>query len=642
MMKKSFLLLSIQLFILTAFAQTVFTYGNNAVSKDEFLRAFNKNNSAAANREKSIREYLDLYSNFKLKVKAAEELRLDTLPQIVYDIANFRQQVIENYMSDEKGSAKLMEEAFIRSQKDLHVQHLSINIDASAKPEDTLLAYKNIMDACEALKRGETNNESINDKYKVRSGDLGFITVFSVPYQYENILYALRPGQVSKPFRSKNAWHIFKLIEERKSIGKWKVAQILFTYPPNAPEETKNATMKKADSVYGLLKSGADFTRLVKEFSDDKLTYMKGGELPEFGTGRYDYGFENEVTKLKADNDITKPFTTEYGVHIVKRIAFAETPAEKDNAGLQFELKQKLMQDSRMNEARESFSTSVVSLIGYKKLAIVKDVDLFRYADSISNSTSQMDIDQFPISKKKVLMIKENVLKGADWLNFVKDYKTNPEQYNGESNTVLWNKFITYSAMEYYKQHLENYNADFRYQMNEFKEGNMLFEIMERNVWSKAASDTTGLLNQYNANKTKYKWAPSAEVLIFNCSNEKLANETMKAIMNGKKWKEISDSSEGSIQADSGRYEIAQITDPSSHGEPAGNSYSSVIKNSDGTATFVKYIKIYPADQQRSFEEARGLVINDYQTVLEKKWLESLRKKYPVKINEAVVREMIH
>jgi peptidyl-prolyl cis-trans isomerase SurA len=329
-------------------------------------------------------------------------------------------------------------------------------------------------------------------------------------------------------------------------------------------------------------------------------------------------------------------------VHIVKRIAFAETPAEKDNAGLQFELKQKLMQDSRMNEARESFSRNVVSLIGYKKLAIVKDVDLFRYADSISNSTSQMDIDQFSISKKKVLMIKENVLKGADWLNFVKDYKTNPEQYNGESNTVLWNKFITYSAMEYYRQHLEDYNVDFRYQMKEFKEGNMLFEIMERNVWSKAASDTTGLLNQYNANKTKYKWAPSAEVLIFNCSNEKLANETIKAIMKGKQWKEISDSSEGSIQADSGRYEITQITDPSSHGEPAGNSYSSIIKNSDGTATFVKYIKIYPADQQRSFEEARGLVINDYQTVLEKKWLESLRKKYPVKINEAVVREMIH
>jgi len=641
-MKKFYLLFAMAISCASVQAQTVFTYGTNTVSKEEFLRAYNKNNSPVTDKEKSLREYLDLYSNFKLKVKAAEELRLDTLPQIQYDVTNFRRQVEENYMSDEKGSAKLMDEAFIRLQKDLHVVHFSIPVPV-ALPDDSIKAYKQISGAYEDLNAGSEDFRAISEKYAVKYGDLGFITVFSVPYEYENIIYALKPGQVSKVYRSKNVWHIFKVTEERKSIGKWKVAQILFTYPPDASAEIRTAMLKKADSVYQLLNNGADFTKIAREYSDDKLTYMKGGEMPEFGTGRYSLDFEKEVFKLKADNDITKPFTTAYGIHIVKRIAFAATPTEKESAGLQFELKQKLMQDPRINQAKESFAKDVINLISYKKSTTVKEADLFRYADSVAKSPSSADPDKFPISNKTIATFKNGSVKGSDWLKFIRDYKGNTEQYKGESNPALWDKYVTYASLEYYKNHLEEYNADFKYQMKEFKEGNMLFEIMERNVWSKAAADTVGLLSQYNANKTKYKWAASADVLIFNSTNEKLANDALDALKKGKYWREIIESSEAAVQADSGRYELTQITDPASAGTtPVANSYSTVIKNSDGSATFVKYITVYPADQQRSFEEARGLVINDYQNVLEKKWLETLRKKYPIKINEAVVSELIH
>ena len=637
-MKKFYLLFAMALCMASVHSQTVFTYGNNVVSKDEFLRAYNKNNNPVTDKEKSIREYLDLYSNFKLKVKAAEELRLDTLPQIQYDIANFRRQVEENYMSDEKGSAQLMDEAFARSQKDLHVIHFSIPV---AQPGDSTKDYQQIMAAYQSLHAGDENYQAIADKNNLKFGDLGFITVFSVPYEYENIIYALKPGQVSKAYRSKYAWHLFKVTEERKSIGKWKIAQILFTYPPDASEDTRKASLKKADSVYQLLMNGADFAKIAKEYSDDKLTYMRAGEMAEFGTGKYEPDFEKEVFKLKADNDITRPFTTAYGVHIVKRIAFAPTPTEKDNAGLQFELKQKLMQDPRINEAKEMFAKEIIALIGYKKSAAVKDADLYRFADSIIASPSA-DADKFPISNKTIITFKNGSVKASDWLKFVRDYKSNPEQYKGETNAELWNKYVSYASLEYYKKHLEEYNADFRYQMKEFKEGNMLFEIMERNVWSKASTDTVGLLAQYNANKTKYKWAASADVLIFNSSNEKLANDALEALKKGKYWKEIIEGAETGIQADSGRYELSQITDPAVKGTVAENSFSTILKNSDGSATFVKYIKVYPPDQQRSFEEAKGLVINDYQNVLEKKWLEALRKKYPIKINEAVVGQLIH
>ena len=173
-MKKFYLMFAMATLCASVHSQTVFTYGNTPVSKEEFLRAYNKNNTPVTDKEKAVREYLDLYSNFKLKVKAAEVLRLDTLPQIQYDVANFRRQVEENYMSDEKGSAKLMDEAFIRMQKDLHVIHFAVPV-----AEDSLKAYQQITAAYNALQTGETNYQSIADNSNSKFGDLGFITVFS-------------------------------------------------------------------------------------------------------------------------------------------------------------------------------------------------------------------------------------------------------------------------------------------------------------------------------------------------------------------------------------------------------------------------------------------------------------------------------
>ncbi len=638
-MKKIYLLLVLAIGYTTGYAQAVFTYGPYVVSKDEFMRAYNKNNSPVSDKETSVREYLELYSNFKLKVRAAEELRLDTLPQIQYDIANFRHQVEENYMSDEKGTARLLDEAFYRSQKDLHVLHFSTTVPALAA--DSLLAIRRMEAVYAALNANETDYRMIAEKNDVKYGDLGFLTVFSVPYEFENIIYSLKPGQASKLYRSKKSWHVFKLVEERKSAGKWKVAQILFSFPPDAGENIRASIVKKADSVYNLLQNGADFSRLAKELSDDKLTYMKGGEMPEFGTGRYRPEFEKEVFRLQSDNEITRPFSTAFGVHIVKRIAFAATPTEKESNSLQFELKQKLMQDSRINESKEAFARSVISQIGFKRSALVKDAELFRDADSIARSASP-DPGIYPVSKKVIISFKKGSVSGKEWLSYVRDFKSNNEQYKGESNQEIWKRFETYSALEYYKKHLEEYNADFQYQMKEFREGNMLFEIMERNVWGKAAADSAGLKQLYEAEKSKYKWAASADVIIFSCANEKLANETLRDVKGGKYWKQITENADGAVQADSGRYELTQITDPAVLATPVNNSYSSVLKNADGTATFVKYITVYPPDQQRSFDEARGLVINDYQAILEKKWLEELRKRYPVKINEPVVKQLIN
>jgi peptidyl-prolyl cis-trans isomerase SurA len=643
-MKKILLLFTFTGLTIALFSQTLFTYGNAAVDKNEFVRAYNKNKTPVADKEKALREYLDLYIKFKLKVKAAMELRLDTLPQLQYDAQSFRSQIEDSYLNNEKAVNDLLNEAFDRSQKDLHILHFFAPVAGAASPEDSLKAFNSILALYTALAAGKTDYDNLTtaSSLKISHSDLGFITAFTLPYEYENLFYSLKMGQASRPYRTKNGWHVFKLIGERKAVGKWKVAQILFSIPPDATDNDKKIFEKKADSVYQLLVKGEDFGKMARWFSDDKISYGNNGELAEFGSGKYEASFENEVFKLTRDNEISKPFLTPYGFHIVKRLSHSPVTSDKTDPAFQFELKQKIQQDTRINNARDLFVKEVYKQVNLKKTGAVSDADLYRYADSViaNLNSGATKMAAYPISNKVIYSFDKTKLTGKDWLDFVRSYKGSGELYRGESNAALADKFISSTVMDYYKKHLEDYNTDFRYQMEEFKDGNVLFEIMERNIWGKAAGETEELKKFYSQNKNRYLWAASADIILFNCSNKTVADEAKADLLKGKDWKKIMEDGANNIQADSGRFELSQI--PVSVDKQATGSVSEIVVNAvDGNANFVKFVRFYAADLQRSFEEARGLVINDYQNILEEKWINDLKKKYPVKLNEPVFQSLL-
>lgn len=645
-MKTIAILFAVVLCAGSAQSQTFITYGNSTISREEFLKAYNKNKVEVPDKEKALREYADLYANFKLKVKAAEELRLDTLPQIQFDIRNFREQIIENYLSNDKGIERLTGEALKRAQKDLHIIHFSAPAFANATPVDTARAYKAIMDLYQRMKDGKkeaaalTENAAANGSV-VKQADFGYVTVFTLPYEYENIIYNLKDGELSQPYRSKNAWHIFKLAGERPSAGRWKIAQILVAVSPDADEAAITAARNKADNVYGKLKDGESFMEIAKTSSDDKLTYLNGGELQEFGTGTYTSNFEDEVLKLHTDGQLSQPFRTALGFHVIKRMGFAPTPSNDKDAAYLFDLKQKVLRDARVNAEKEQFSKEIVSRVGVKKITKVKDADLYRFADSLLMNPALEQVNAWPISDKDILKVNKETLKGSDWLSFVRAYYNNNPETGGKPNKQLWSKFEEAAALNYYKANLETYNPDFKFQMQEFREGNMLFEIMEKKVWGKAIDDSVGLRKYYDAHQQDFKWAASTDVLIFNATTAKVADEAMNALKKGKNWRTVAEELGTSLQADSGRYELTQITGANTATTPTRGTYTATVTNIDGSATFVKYVNVYPANQQRSFEEARGLVINEYQQQLEQEWLADLKKKYPVRINEGMIKQML-
>jgi peptidyl-prolyl cis-trans isomerase SurA len=630
-------------------AQTLFTYGKHKVDKEEFLRAFYKNNTGDKS-EQAMRDYLDLFIAFKLKVQAAKDLKMDTLPGQKNDLLNFRRQIETDYLNDDSIVHILVKEAFNRSLKDIRIAHIFIPFDdsyvknpsvaAGNNTIDTLAAWQNIQKAWAALKNGAdfgltAEKYSLDPSVKHNKGDIGFITVFSLPYPLESIAYALQTGTFSMPCKSLAGYHIIKKIAERPAFGKMRAAQILLAYTPAASNEERQKKKKLADSLYHALEQGSDFESLARQFSSERNASTTGGLMPDFGVGRYDPVFENTVLSLENDGDISKPFETAYGIHLVKRIK--HLPVTNDSSQAEVLFKEAILQDSRVAIAGEQFTAQMLQSTGYQKK--YKDEPLWSVTDSFL--ARNHFIPSKGINEQTVLFSfdKESTTV-KDWLIYIQTEKNKYSATSPLPYPTIMKTFVSLQAKDYYRAHLEDYNADFRNQLTEFSEGNQLFEIMEQQVWSKAAEDKKGLQQYYEEHKEKYTWGPSVNAIFFTTDDRKTAEDISSDIENYiKKWRTLAESSAGKIIADSARFELGQIPGAKEDIRP-GQITALITDPANGSTNFMYVLNVYTKPAQRSFDEARGLVINDYQAVLEEKWIRVLKKKYPVKVKEKVLQTL--
>ncbi len=623
----------------SANAQTLFYYANDSISAKEFLRAYQKNNTATKDAS-SISGYLNLYIASRLKIAEAKRLGYDTLPQMVADLDNLRQQILPNYLSDKESLNKLVNEAFARSQKDIRLAHIFISTKSNTADE-LAAATKKSIDVAAAIKSGE-NFGALAKKYSddpaaaTNAGNLGWITVFSLPYQLENLAYTTPVGKTSATHRSKAGYHLFKNLGERKAAGRMKAAQILLAFSPGDTEAEKLILKKRADSIYNRILKGDDFGKLATQFSNDVISSAANGLMPEFGVGQYDVIFESKAFALAKNGAVSPPFATEHGYHIVKRLGRTPVIAlMKDEQ--RHELQDRVDQSDRNATIKTALVKTVMQQVQYKKL-LTKDAELWDYSDSVLNNRTANNTNSIK-PETTLLSLNNKTITSADWIGYAQTFRFKPDGSGIKNYPQLWDEFVEAQAMDYYQHHLEDFNEDFRQQVNEFKEGNLFFEIMQKQIWGPAQTDSAALENYFEKNKANYKWQQSAEAVIFYAADTASARIFLAQLKKKPTaWQTLVSNMGEKISADSGRFEFSQI--PGVHKKhPLTTGLTTPQTNkADGTVSMAYIIKIYPQGQQRNFADAKGLVINDYQSQLEKQWIEELKKKYAVRVNERVLR----
>jgi peptidyl-prolyl cis-trans isomerase SurA len=618
-------------------AQTLFTYGNKKVSKQEFTRAYDKNPSTAASRKEGLKEYLNLFINYKLKVQAAYDEKLNEQATFKYESANFKKQVTDNIINDEANVKALVNEAFNRSQKDIQLGQVFIEVKPNS---DTAQAYKQIQQAYAQLKAGKDFAEvaatfSTDEGTKQARGYFGYVTAFTLPYEYENEIYKLKQGEFGTPYRSAIGYHIFKNLKERPALGKRKVAQVLIAVPKGIAEDQKARFAAIADTVYARAKRGEAFDKLVTEFSTDRTSMYNGGQLAEVSVGQYNNDFDEAIFSIQKIGDIHRPFQTSHGWHVVKLLEI--TPANRNiddpvNVSL---LKQQVERDNRLTIAKKGLIKKWMSLCGFKSFSIDEQAFLL-FTDSAIAGKSLTGIEKMKPETVLFSFTKQKVT-GADWAKFIAAIKQSGSPLANKPTLELKQEYERIVTGEYYHDHLEDFNESLRQQCKEFDEANLLFSAMDKHVWSKAGEDSAGLANHYKLNAGKYVWAPSVSAIVVSCTNKSLADEIMaKLKSNVADWRNIVSNNGNNVVADSSRYELGQMPVKQPVQQTVGFISTPEKNNGDDGYTFLYITTVHPNKEQRNFDDARGMVISDYQQVLEERWITELKKKYPVKVDQAV------
>ena len=634
-------------FLLTAYflsAQTLFTYGDKSVSANEYLKAFNKVYPApVTNKANKMREYLNLYINSKLKIREATQRGYDTMPGFVEEYTALRNQVVENYMNDAESINTMVNEAFDRSQKDIKVQHIFIPYYQGVNYSDSSVVKLKIQEAYMELQSGKNFDDvalkfSADPSVAANKGNLGYITVFSLPYQFENIIYSLSPGKYSAPYRSNSGYHIFKNLGERKAVGRIKVSQILIAVPPGSDDATKAKLALLADSLYTRLQKGDDFGKLAGQFSNDVVSAASNGLMPEFGLGTFDPAFEAAAFSLTKDGEISKPFYTNHGYHVVKRMSLTPPSTVKNKKSLD-PIRGLVEKDGRAKVAKDKMYNKALAQTGFKQFNVDQTM-LQMYFDSVLASRSPSPGN--PVNKSTALFsVGQNTRTVNDLITYSITNRYNTDGSGLKPFSQLNEEFKRNSVMEYYRDHLEDFNPEFNTQMKELKDGNLFFDIMMREVWSNAQSDTAGQRNFYEQNKKKYNWNYSADAVIFYCGDDATAKSFRDILVKDKsKWKEVLESFSDKITSDSARFEITKIPGAQKATAKAGTITNIVKNKDDNSASFALIFKIYPLPGQKSFADARGDVVSDFQDSIDRKWIAELKKKYPVKVNEEVLKKI--
>ncbi len=612
------------------------------ITLSEFEAVYRKNNRDAVVDQKDLKEYLDLYINFRLKVREAEQLGLDTLKKFKEELKGYQKQLTKPYLTDKNVSEALVKEAYDRMKQDVSASHILLKVGPDALPKDTLAVYNRILDLrkralkedFEKLAKQYSEDPSAADN----GGNLGWFSALRMVYPFETAAFTTPVGQISQPVRTRFGYHILKVNGKRDALGELRVAHIMIKTGKEASAEDVAKAKEKALEVKGLLDSGkSTFEDLATKYSEDKGSATKGGELPQFGTGRMVAAFEKAAYALKKVGDISEPVQTEYGWHIIKLLETIPVPSfetAKDD------LTAKVGKDSRSQLTRTVVIDRVKKEAGFKEFPAAVD-ELAKFLDA-RLLDGKWNADTASKLTKPVITIGNQTLTQYDLARFVGKQQTRRKP---EDLRVLLNgyyaQFIEESVLGYEESQLERKYPEYKALLREYRDGILLFDLTDQKVWSKAVKDTTGLQAFHEQNKGKFMWEKRLEADLYHVQKDSILQPLLKELQKSYKKgidreaivKKYNASSSLNLRAETGRYQMAD--DEALKDVPWEKGVHGPYKKGGNQLIVVVKDVLEPAP--KTLKEARGLVTADYQQHLEQEWIKELRGKYSFKVDEGLL-----
>jgi peptidyl-prolyl cis-trans isomerase SurA len=632
------------------------TVGDEQVTVKELVDVYKKNN---VNNEmidkKSFEEYVDLYTNFRLKVLEAEQLKMDTSKAFQKELSGYREQLAKPYFTDDKVSEELLLEAYNRKLKDVRANHILIKVNKDATAADSLIAFNKINDLRNRILKGEdfgkvamesSDDPSARDRDAVpnqspfrpgNKGDLGYFSVFDMVYPFENAAYNTPIGEISKPVRTDFGYHIIKVTEKSDAVGIIEVAHIYVAMTPGSDSAILVEKKDKIDNIHKKIEEGMSFEEAVRQFSEDRGSASRDGKLSKFTSSRIVPEFVQAVKTMQV-GQVTDPIQTMYGFHIIKLIS-VEKPGTFDEE--KEKLKERLAKDVRSKKSEEAVIQKIKKESKFKEtkaslVAFIAGLDT-TLTEGKFNATS------LRASRNTLFTLGKEVYTDGQFASYISKNQSKQEKITPEVYAYkLYDGFVTENCLAYEDSKLETKYPEFASLMQEYRDGILLFDLTDQKVWSKAVKDSTGLVAFHEANKANYVWAERADATVFTVTNpdDAAAVKTILSTLNDDAAivEKFRTDSIQSVRIQTGKFEKGDnnYVDMTEWKTGLSGELNSTV---DKNIVFVNVKAILPP-QEKALAEAKGIITSDYQTYLEKQWIEELRSKYPVTVNQEILEKV--
>jgi peptidyl-prolyl cis-trans isomerase SurA len=647
-MKKIILVCALLSFVFTVQSQSqkdvILTIENTPVYKQEFLRVYKKNLDLVKDAsQKTVDGYLDLFVDYKLKVREAYAQKLDQGKAYKKEFEKYRAQLSRNYLFEQKIEEDMALEAYERSKEQINAQHVLIMVAYDALPQDTLQAYNKAAQVMKKAKDGADFTDLVlqyseEPKSKEQKGNLGYFSAFSMLYPFENAAYNTKIGAISDITRTSYGYHIIKVLDRRPTGNEITVSHIMVS---NKKDDPNFDPQVRINELYQLLNQGQKFEDLAKQFSEDKNSGVSGGKLKPFIRGKLRAPlFEQAAFKLTTPGDVSKPVASSFGWHIIRLEAVSEPKTFEQQ-------KERLLSQGKRGERLMAVTSEIRSKIK-DKYGYTNDAgygtffNQFVDKEILSRRWSYDTLD--PSLDKVIFTIGSTNFYYKDFAAHlaIRQKKPISKSVTTIESTVryMYDDFETVVLQEYFRDKLEEENLDYAAVINEYRDGLLIFDVMENNIWNIVKTDTLALQDYYQKNKASYLWQDRVNATILTSSDETALQESKVLLEKGKTPQEVKEllNSDVSLRVllSKGMFEKGAKQLPDNFEFVTG--VSKIYKNQSGY-TLVQVDKVLPASE-KSFKEVRGSVMSAYQVELEASWMQSLRDKYRVEVDKKTLKKI--
>jgi peptidyl-prolyl cis-trans isomerase SurA len=617
--------------------------GTISIDKEEFLQLMSKEreSESPANSltRKEFEENFESFLTYKLKVIEAESIKLDQLEEFNLEFSSIKESLIAPYLiknSIEEGEVK---KVYARLQEIVRAKHILFQFPPNPKKEDSIAVLQLALKVKTELENGAdfsalASNYSDDPSAKVNKGDLGYFTGLQMVQQFEEAAYTLPVGSISDPILTDFGYHIIQVSGRQANPGEVQVSHILVRFELENPSQEENARRKISDIYAEIQKESTIWEEIVQTYSEDPASKSAGGLLPWFGVGTMIPEFEVAGFSLTEIGEVSPPIKTAYGYHILRLEGKRGLEPYEE---VEQSIRSKILRNSKTGMIQSQVVAIQKSRYGFQEneLGISTVAGAVTATDILSFGAA---IQEKKLGNTELFKVNTSSYTVGDLVNFMQTKEMTPKGIG--TFFELWlDKFTEATLAKTEEVDLEKNNKAYQMLLKEYRDGILLFSLTNQEVWQKGLNDSLGQQAFFEKNNQKYQWKGRVQAYLTKVNDASKLENARKYLQN----KGFDTDSFAAFEADyRSNYPDAYATESGTFEYEAHPILSKVDLNTpyqelviEGTTYVLVVGKVYPPGP-RKFEEARGLIIRDYQEFLDQALTKRLKEKYPIQINAGV------